>query len=337
MGKTFEQDLINQPPKNFIINGEMRVAARGTSFPAIIDAAYSLDRWQYTKTAAGVHTVSQDTDVPTFAQSNYPFQASLRLNLTTPDTTIAAGDYNLFGQKVEGYNYAIIVGKPFVLSFWVKATLPGTYCVSFQNSAGDRSFVTEYTINAANTWEYKTVRVAASPAAGGWNYNTGVGLRVWFVLAAGTTFQTTKDSWQTGNFFATTSQVNGINTGATDFRVTGVMLNEGYDPLPFRLFGGDWEKEIAACQRYYELVQAFANCDATNPNIRGFWASYKVQKRASGLASTISQMVQINGGGGDFTITGATAGTEGLSGATNVVGGVQGRQYQGLVQIDAEL
>jgi len=51
---------------------------------------------------------------------------------------------------------------------------------------------------------------------------------------------------------STANQVNGVNTGATDFRLTGIMLNEGYEALPFRLFGGDFAGELIACQRYFE-------------------------------------------------------------------------------------
>lgn len=238
--------------KNYIINSDMRIAQRGTSFAAIAHLAYGLDRWKYEKSGAMVHTESQDTDVPTVVQADYLFQNSLRLNLTTPDTAIAAGDFCFIQQYVEGYNWVNLAQKPFTVSFWVKATLPGIYCVAFSNFGADRSYVAEYTISSSNTWEKKTVTVSASPSAGSWNYSTGIGLRVIWTLAAGTDFQTSANMWNTGNLLATANQVNGVSTGATDFRITGVQLNEGYEALPFRLFGGDREREIQACQRYYE-------------------------------------------------------------------------------------
>ena len=252
MAKTPEFDLRENYGKNYIINGDMRISQRGTSFAAIANQAYSLDRWKYQKVGAMVHTATQDTDVPTLAQAGYLFQNSLRLNLTTPDTAIAAGDFCELSQLIEGYNWTNLAQKPFTLSFWVKATLTGTYCVSFRNGAGDRSYIAEYTISASNTWEKKTITVSASPSAGTWNYTNGLGLVVSFALASGTTFHTTANAWQTGVFISTVNQVNGVNTGATDFRIVGVQLNEGYEELPFRLFGGDREAEIQACQRYYE-------------------------------------------------------------------------------------
>lgn len=244
-------DVLKQH-KNYIMNGAMEIAQRGTSFVAAASSSYTVDRFQYVKSGTMVHTISQDTDVPTLAQAGYVFNNSLRFNLTTADTSIAAGDNAIFGQKIEGYNYASIAQKAFVLSFWVKATATGTYCVSFQNSVADRSYVAEYTVNSTATWEYKTISVTAPPSAGTWDYTNGIGLMVNFVLAAGSTFQTTAGTWQTGNFHATSNQVNGVNTGATDFRVTGVQLQEGSTATSFRLYNDNFADELRACERFYE-------------------------------------------------------------------------------------
>lgn len=250
--------------KNYIINGDMGISQRGTSFPTIASGTYNLDRYYYEKSGGMVHTVTQDTDVPTMAQANYLFKNSLRANLTTPDTSIAAGEYIAILQKIEGYNFSNIAQKTFTLSFWVKATATGIYCVSLRNSTADRSYVAEYTINATNTWEYKTIVIPPSPSAGTWNYTTGVGLHVGFVLAVGSTFQTSANSWQTGNFFGTSNQVNGVNTGATDFRIAGVMLNEGVIAAPFGLFGEDIDGEFAACQRYFQRIDNTTYIGAAN-------------------------------------------------------------------------
>lgn len=283
--------------KNYIINGDMRISQRGTTFTGVTtNGTYTLDRWRWTSAATtAVHTITQDTDVPTFAQAGYFFQNSLRLNLTTADTSIAAADSVLEEQVIEGYNFANIAQKTFTLSFWVKATLAGIYCVAFRNTGADRSYVAEYTISGSNTWEYKTITVTPSPTAGTWNYTNGVGLRVGFTLAGGSTLLTTPGSWQTGNFVATTNQVNGVNTGATDFRITGVMVSEG--PLvvvPFKMFSEDEEGELSACQRYYEKTynQGTAPGTATTtgaiifrPAATGTWTetvTHRVLKRISG-------------------------------------------------------
>jgi hypothetical protein len=323
--------------KNYIINSDMRIAQRGTSFVSPVDGVYTLDRYQYGKIGAMTHTVSQDADVPTVAQAGYLFQNSLRLNLTAADTSIAVSDFTSFRQKVEGYNWASLAQKDFTLSFWVKATLTGTYCVSFRNSGNDRSYVAEYTINAINTWEKKTINVPASPATGTWNYTNGVGLAVDFTLAAGTNLQTTAGSWQTGNFIATSNQVNGVNTGATDFRLTGVMLCEGtLDDPEFTTFGKDFESELRACQRYCEVFGAFGTASGrplgigsvVAANNNQFVIAFSVKKRANAVV-TVSDPTHLqignatnNSGGTAFADSGsgvdcARFGVTATSSATN--------------------
>jgi len=343
---------IKDTRKNYLINGDMRIAQRGTSFAAIGTGVYSLDRMIYNKVGAMVHTVSQDTDVPTVAQANYLYQNSLRLNLTTPDTAIAAGDFTQIGQHVEGYNWANMAQKPFTLSFWVKATLVGTYCVSFINSGSDRSYVAEYTINTTNTWEYKTITVSASPTAGTWDYSTGVGLRVRWALATGTTFQTTANTWQTGNFFATSNQVNGTNTGATDFRLTGIVLNEGSAALPFTLFGQDFAGEVRACQRYYEKSYDLTTPPATT-GVAGWRATathtgnpqwdtpYKVYKRATPVPtfynsnSGATTTYRDESASADIAVSSTKNRQSGFT--THFLTATEGRQYAGDWTADAEL
>jgi len=295
--------------KNYLINGDMAISQRGTSFAAIATGVYSLDRYRYIKTGAMVHTITQDTDVPSLAQSGYLFRNSLRLNLTTPDTSIAAGDFASIQQYIEGYNWANLAQKNMTVSFWVKATLPGTYCMSFVNTGNDRSYIAEYTISGASTWEYKTITIPASPSAGTWNYTNGIGLRLSWNLVAGTTYQTTAGAWQTGNFLASNNQTNGTNTGATDFRLTGVMLNEGTTAFPFRLFGTGSQDEMVACERYYEKSYDYAFAPGSTA-VNGFFqlagnangnnfgtVFYKTRKRSQ---STVTYYNPVTGTSGEL-------------------------------------
>jgi hypothetical protein len=231
--------------RNRIINGGMDIAQRGTSFAAIADDAYSMDRWQWGQGGAMVCTVTQSTDVP-----NNTFQSSCKVDVTTVDSSIAADDRANIQQTIEGYNVRDLIGTTFTLSFWVKSPKTGTHCISFRNGIPDRSFVKEYTIISANSWEYKTLTISGGLiTAGTWNWTSGRGLYISFTLACGSTYQTTADAWQTGNFIATANQVNVMDNTANDFFITGVQLEPGAVATPFerRIFG----QELALCQRYF--------------------------------------------------------------------------------------
>lgn len=253
--------------KNVIINGAMEIAQRGTSFAAAATATFGVDRWAYIKLGAMVHAVNADGDTPTVAQAGRYIGQCFRTTLSTPDNAIAAGDFCHIRQHIEGFNFRALAQRSFVLSFWVKATLTGTYCVNFRNSGSDRSYVAEYTIDTTDTWEFKTIAVSASPSAGTWDYTNGTGLAVSFTLAAGTTFQTTAGSWNVGSFLATANQVNGVATGATEFKLTGVQIEAGDEATPFEMrpFG----TELALCQRYYEKSFPMATAPAAGTGNTG--------------------------------------------------------------------
>lgn len=251
--------------QNLVINGNFDFWQRGTSFAAIAANTYTADRWELLYTSStGVFTVSRQTDAPTAAQSGYQGTYCYQLAVTTADTSIAAGEFVLHQQAVEGYNYATIAGQPFSLGFWCKHHRTGIYCVSFLNSGQDRSYVAEYTQNVADTWEYKNIYVSTgSPLAGTWDYTNGIGLRVFFAQAIGSTFQTTAGSWQTGQFYSTSNQVNGIGATSDVFKIDQVTLGYGSISPIFSLAGKTIDRELVACQRYYWRP----NFDSTNANV----------------------------------------------------------------------
>jgi hypothetical protein len=240
--------------KNALINSEFNIWQRATSFSSVASGTYTADRWRYVKATTGaVHDISRSTDVPTVAQAGRLFNYSALIDCTIADAAVAAGDLVYYQQKILGYNFLPFAQKSLVLSFWVKGTKTGIHCVSVSNSAKDRSYVGEYTINTADTWEYKTVTVTASPSAGTWDYSTGIGLHVNFTLMAGTTYQTTGGAWQTGEYYATGNQVNACDSTSNNFRVTGVQLeaNTEASPLEVRTYEEELENCLPYCQKLF--------------------------------------------------------------------------------------
>ena len=257
--------------RNPIDNANFNVWQRGTSFTSVADNQFTADRWNYRKVGAVVHTITQDTSVPTVAQgsaclSNY----SMKLAVTTADTSIAATDNCVIQHIIEGYDWLPFAQLPFTLSFWMKSSTTGTYCVNFGNSGDNRSFIAEYTCSSANTWQYVSIPVLASPSAGTWNYTNGIGLIINFVLSAGSNFQSTAGSWLSSSAIATSNQVNNTGTNGNTFFLSQVQITSGYNSVgagstdKLMLQPLSMEEDLAKCQRYYETSYDYGTVPGTS-------------------------------------------------------------------------
>lgn len=273
--KVFQADFGSQAdqmvlsaPTNPIHNGGFNVWQRGASFASVINGQYTADRWWYTTIGAAAYDVLRSTDVPAVAALVPLTNYSLHLDVTTAAAAVAAGEYRGITQSIEGYTWASFAQAPFAIGFWVKDTITGTHCVALRNAGVDRSCVLEYTVSVADTWEYKTVAVPASPSAGTWLYTTGAGVYVSWILGGGSTYQTTPGAWQVGHFLSTANQVNSASSTANNFKLWGVTLGLGTTVAPFwpRSFG----EELALCKRYCEV---FGGDAVTEPFALGFSTS----------------------------------------------------------------
>jgi len=241
----------NAAEYNPIINGNMDVWQRGTTFGAPASNTYTADRWRVAYVGGVVFNVLASTDVPTVAEAGVRYRYSYLMSITTADTSIAAGDFVSLSHKIEGYNFAPFVGKTATLVFWVKATVTGTYCAAFLSSTRDISYVAEFTVNASNTWEKKTITLDFDYSSGTWDYTSGIGLFVEITLAAGSTYHASAaGSWETGNFRSTSNQVNGVGAVPTYFFITGVGLYFG-DTAPSYTKARSRGIEEMLCNRYF--------------------------------------------------------------------------------------
>ena len=242
--------------RNIVINGEMKVAQRGTSFAVGQNSsAYTLDRWvQENNHDAGNIVVSQDSLVVPDANTACSIKIT---NANGNDGNVGADQYAVISQRIEGYNIRKSVGGSLALSFWVRSSKAGIYCVSLRNGSNDRSYVHEFAIDETNTWEKKTATFPMDYSGGNWNYDSGIGLILTFCLAGGTSYQTTKGAWQNGNYFCTANQTNWLNETNNSFYLTNVQLENGalITPLEQRAFSD----ELVLCQRYYQLLGGSQN------------------------------------------------------------------------------
>jgi hypothetical protein len=219
---------------------------------------YGLDRFIGNgMPSAGVFTMARSTTAPA------GFTNSLLITVTTADASIAAADRYFFATNVEGLNcsdfgFGTATAKTVTLSFWVRSSVTGTFSGTLANNAYDRAYPFNYTINVADTFEYKTITIPGD-TSGTWLTTNGIGIRIYIDLGAGANFRTTAGSWANAGYTGATSAVSLISTVSATWYLTGVQLEIGNAATEFerRPFG----QELALCQRYLHR----ASYDSGNP------------------------------------------------------------------------
>jgi len=262
--------------KNVIINGEFQVAQRATSTASITSAGYhTCDRWYTTLGTAGTWTQSQSTDVP----AGTAFRSSLKMDCTTADASLAAGDrlmlsYRLEGQDVQRFGKGTTSPKKFALSFWVKSPKTGTHIIELFDHDNTRHICKAYTIASADTWEQQKL-IIDNETSNAFGNDNGKSLEIQFYLAAGSTYTsgTLATSWAANtNANRAVGQVNVADNTANNFYLCGVKLETGEVCTDFehRSFG----QELRLCQRYYYQV---IKGDNQAVGIANYWSSTNVR------------------------------------------------------------
>lgn len=258
--------------KNVVINGDMLVWQRGTTFANVPGGAYTADRWQIVEATDAVVTLTKSTDVPTAADAGGSFAASLKLDVTTADTSIGSTQECCLQTMIEGYDIRGLTSGNVTMSFWVKATKTGTYCVVLRNAGADRVYPVEYTINNTGTWEKKTIVIPLNTgvASGTWNYTNGIGLTIRFIIAAGSSYANgTNATWGTAGAGGTSNQVNGLDSTDNDFYITGVQLEKGSVATDFEF--RSFADELRLCMRYYEKSAPYGTVPGSNGDSRALF------------------------------------------------------------------
>jgi len=257
--------------RNRIINGAMVIDQRNAG--AAVTNTYTVDRFS-PQVSSGTLTFQQTTSVvPT------GFAYALGITVTSVGTR-NAGDFFDILQNIEGLNvsdlgFGAAGAVTVTLSFWVRSSVTGTYSgvVASGDNTGTYSFT--YTINSANTWEYKTITIPGDTAGGSTAYpiNNTSGLRLKLDLGSGSNFQIATGSWQAAtNKIGTSSQVGWAQTAGATFYITGVQLERGSTASSFeyRSIG----TELALCQRYYFKTFPQATAPAQNTGVYAGAISY---------------------------------------------------------------
>ncbi len=259
--------------RNMLYNGAMNVSQRGTSFSQTTGQLYTVDRFIATVGSSFNMdtTITQDTTVPT----GEGFTNSLKV---TPDSVVSpsASDNGGISQRLEiqdvdHLGWGTSLAKNVTVSFWVRSSKTGVYCVQLQQNVSGSgtevySHVKEYTISAADTWQKVILTFPGNTAQAMVTADTsGDGLRVNWWLSCGSNDHTAADSWlQTGSYLATSNQVNFMDNTSNTWYITGCQLESGDTATDFehRTFA----EEISLCHRYFRVVGPYGNPRATGGN-----------------------------------------------------------------------
>ena len=252
--------------RNLIINGDMSIAQRGTSSSSVSGSGYyTVDRFRYGAGSGIVNTFSQSTDVP----SGQGFKYSHKQEATTGDASLGADEYNIFQQRLEGYmfqsaKFGTSNAESLTLSFWIKASVTGTYVCELHNIDADVSQSQSYTVSSADTWEKKTITFSGD-TSNAISIDNGRGLDLNWWLGAGTNFSsgTLQTTW--GTQVSANRAVGATNAFASNndtVFLTGVQLEVGTTASDFEFL--PYDVNLRRCQRYYEKSYDVNTVPSTN-------------------------------------------------------------------------
>ena len=286
------RNLIGAGRKNKVINGDMRISQRGTSFSVGGSTeVYTLDRFklQTNDLDQAVATVSQDSSAPD------GFSKSLKIQCDTVETAVENSEHARLMYDGEAFDFTDIgfgtpSAKKVTLSFWVKSNLTGTWGLNFWRGDANRSNLRTYTIDQANTWEHKVITLSKDTTGGVVNSDNGFGFRINWGLATGANFATSHplDTWhgfQNQYFYPYDARnTNFYSSTSNNFYLTGVQLEVSDVATEFE--HRHYTEELELCQRYYEAVYmtdgtAMFKSYESYGGSTNFEMQFKVEKRAT--------------------------------------------------------
>ena len=268
-GITFAKDIIPATPlshRNMIINGAMNIHQRGGTISYAHDgttSAYSLDRFKlYTSgTDEWDGTVAQHT-MSSADYNTTGFSKAFLLTTGTAESAVASNESASIQQRIEAQNlqhlqYGTASAKSVTLSFWVKASVTGTYAVGLYKADSTARVINKTIAISDTNWNKYTLTFPGDTDSGATIANdNGTGIYVLWHLMAGSDFNDgANTSWEN---YADTGWAGGhaqdgiMTTASATFYLTGVQLELGSVATPFehRSYGD----ELRKCERYYHVI-----------------------------------------------------------------------------------
>ena len=235
----------------------MIIYQRGAGSTSTTDY-YGPDRQRY-MINYGTYSITQSTEAP----SEAGFAFSSKIDCTTAGTPTAGQHLTHRISPLEGYDserfaHGTSGAKTSTVSFWIKCSYTDTFALGIVCHDNQRSCFRSFTINRANTWEYKTLTFPGDTSGNGAANDSTLGLSLDLFLGGGTNFRGSsapEGQWNTRannqDTYLTKNLISfGTSTSHT-MNITGVQWEFGPNATEFehRPYG----EELALCKRYYQV------------------------------------------------------------------------------------
>jgi len=217
---------------------------------------------------AGRLTMTQEsiTDLPGFTKC-------LKYACTTADTSIAAAEYLILQQNIEGQNLQHLAkgtssAKKLTVSFYVKGNAAATYVCEMQDN-NSREISKSFSVTT--DWTRVVLTFDGDTDSGGTIVNSnanGIGLLFW--LHAGSNFNSgnagdLNTSWSAAGTGTRCAGIDSFfDSTSRTFFITGLQMEVGDTATDFehRTFSDD----LTRCQRYYNRSYPYGTATAAADN-----------------------------------------------------------------------
>lgn len=251
--------------QNMLVNGSFDVVQQYGYNAAVLvpdtTSAFVSDQWQvFANGGSGINA----TVVPYQTPTALGLAKMLNLQSTAIASNAGANANFQAYQSIEGLralrlNWGTGGGIPLSVCLMIYSAIAGTAVLSVRNGAGTRSYCTPITINAANTFEWKTVTIPPDTDPSGYYADARGAISFGMSFCVGSSLQApTPNTWLSGNYVSLVGASNLFAAAGTTVRIAAVGAYPGsIAPLDIYQYANalrDFSQEQLLAKRYWQKI-----------------------------------------------------------------------------------